>query len=360
VYGSFTLKILIVSDAWLPQINGVVRTYEHLKEELEKQNCEVNVIGPSSFKRRMAMPGYKEIELVLFPYKPLKRMVLNYQPDTVHIATEGPLGWAMRKICLRHNIPYTSAYHTQFPDYVEKRIQKIFPPLARTSKKLSQAFIKKFHQSAYAIMVATPSLEQELLGLGYTTPMHRLTRGVKLDMFRPGEKEVFDDLAHPIALYVGRIAVEKNLEDFLKMDWHGSKAIVGDGPDLEELKRKYPDVYFAGAKTGAELASHYRSADVFVFPSKTDTFGMVLIEALASGLPVAAYDVTGPKDIITTAALGAVDQKLSDAALKALEASENRGHRHEHVKSHYTWEKAATQFLDIQKLARTDRFGSIN
>jgi glycosyltransferase involved in cell wall biosynthesis len=350
------LKILIISDAWLPQVNGVVRTYEHLRDELVKLNCDVHIIGPSDFKPRIPMPGYKEIELVILPYSKISKSIKNIRPDSVHIATEGPLGWAARKFCIKNNIHYTTAYHTQFPDYVAKRVEKIMPPLANVTKNICVKIIKKFHEKAFAIMVATPSLEQELLGLGYKTPMHTLTRGAHIDLFCPGEKEVFHDLSHPIALYVGRVAVEKNLEDFLSMDWHGSKAVVGDGPDLEFLEDKYKDTYFAGKKTGTELAQHYRSADVFVFPSTTDTFGIVLIEALASGLPIAAYDVTGPKDIVTEPHLGVLHESLSHAASAALNISEKEQERHLHVKSNYTWKKAAEQFLDIQTLAKTSYF----
>lgn len=344
-------KFLIVSDAWHPQVNGVVRTYEHLCEELEKMGHEVKVIGPADFPLTMPMPGYAEIKLAFAPYGRLKRMIDAYNPDYIHIAAEGPLGWAGRRYCMRHGKSFSTSYHTHFPDYVAKRVAKHLPFLYKPSKEIAKWIVRTFHAPSRVMMVATQSLEDELKSWNFKTPMHRLTRGAKLDIYYPGEKTVYQDLKRPVAVYVGRVSIEKSIEDFLKMPWHGSKVVVGEGPSLAALSRKYKDAYFPGKKIGKELAEHYRSGDVFVFPSRTDTFGIVLIEALASGLPIAAYKVTGPKDIVTEDFLGALEETdLAKAALRALECGSPEA-RAEHVKSLYTWEHAGRQFAEaLQRL----------
>ncbi|MCB9989615.1 MAG: glycosyltransferase family 1 protein [Rhodospirillales bacterium] len=341
-------KILIISDAWHPQVNGVVRTYEHLSDELKKAGHDVRVIGPGDFPYRINMPGYSEIELTVLPRRRLARLITAYAPDYLHIATEGPLGWAARDFALRNNIRFTTAYHTQFPVYVAKRVEKILPFLAPWSEQKATAFIRKFHQPSAGMVITTPSMRTVLEGQSYDAPMHCMARGVPVDRFTPGDASIFDDMPRPVALYVGRVAIEKNLEDFLKMDWPGSKVVVGDGPSREALARKYPSVRFAGKKMGDDLAAHYRSADLFVFPSRTDTFGIVLLEALASGLPVAAYDVTGPRDIITHPHLGHVHaDDLSEAARQAMVHADKAQHRHDHVRAHYGWPAIARQFMDI-------------
>ncbi len=342
------MKLLIISDAWHPQVNGVVRTYEHFSEELRRRGHDVRVIGPADFKFKVALPNYPEIKLVIAATHWLKIIIDDFQPDTIHIATEGPLGWAARKLCLREGRGFSTAYHTEFPDYIARRVGKIAPFLRSFARKKAQAYVRAFHEPSSVIMVATQSLEDSLKAQGFCAPMARVTRGANLDLFYPPtegeERAVFRDLKAPIALYVGRVAIEKSIEDFLKMDWAGDKVIVGDGPARAALKRQYPKARFLGTKTRKELAAHYRSADVFVFPSRTDTFGMVLVEALACGLPVAAYNVTGPKDIITDDFLGVLNE--NDLALAAREAlhcglSEKRS---AHVRAHYTWDHAAKQF----------------
>lgn len=354
------MKLLIISDAWHPQVNGVVRTYEYLSAELEAKGHTVKVIGPWDFKRSMAMPGYGEIRLVLFPYRALTKMIEAYAPDAIHLSTEGPLGHAGRRYCLRNAIPFTTSYHTHFPDYVAQRVSRFFPFLYSFTHTAAKAFIRHFHAPSGQMMVATQSLEDTLRAWGFKNPMQRVTRGVHMDHFYPGPNTEYPHLKQPIALYVGRVAIEKNIEAFLAMAWEGSKIVVGDGPMLGSLQRAYPDVTFAGAQFGEALGAHYRSADVFVFPSKTDTFGLVLIEALACGLPVAAYDVTGPKDIITDPSLGTLcppaqtkegDAKnLGDAAAQALNSPKSTQHRAAHVKGYYTWENAADQYYKgIQK-----------
>ncbi len=338
-------KLLIISDAWHPQINGVVRTYEHLCRELEAQNYNVDVISPSDFAVTIPTPFYPEIKLAIRPYKKLKRMIKDCSPDKIHIATEGPLGWAARKYCLKTNISFTTCYHTQFPDYVAKRFAWLIPSLYNKVHKIAISAVRNFHTPSNTLMVATKSLEKQLLEWHFKTPIKPLTRGVDTSIFYPGEKKLLQECKSPIALYVGRIAIEKNLEAFLDMQWNGTKVLVGDGPIRSELETKYPEALFVGKKSGHELADYYRSSDIFVFPSKTDTFGIVLIEALACGLPVAAYNVIGPKDIITKEYLGSLNNDLSTAA-KLAQKITNKKKLHEHVKENYTWKKAVNQFID--------------
>lgn len=338
------MKILIVSDAWLPQLNGVVRTYEYLIPPLCALGHDVRVIGPADFRFVVPLPGYKEIKLALFTGNLLEKLFKDAPPSHLHIATEGPLGRAAMRVGKKLGLDISTCYHTHFPDYVAKRVRKIFPPLANPLRKFSIASLRRFHSRARVMFVATDSLKEELHSWDFTVPMAPLTRGVDKNIFHPGSKNLFGGLPRPVALYVGRIAIEKSIEDFLQMPWQGSKVVVGHGPDLEKLKKKYPDAIFTGKKTGMELGDHYRSADVFVFPSRTDTFGMVLIEAMACGLPIAAYNVTGPKDIVTNDCLGAVGDDLAAAAQKALQYG-TAEQRHAHVHENYTWEKAAGQFI---------------
>lgn len=339
------MKILIVSDAWYPQINGVVRTYEHLSSTLIEQGHDSHIVGPADFPFRIPMPGYAEIELTLFPYRRLKKTIAICEPDHLHIATEGPLGMAAQKIAAELGMTFTTAYHTQFPDYFARRVKKIFPMLEQASREYGINRVRRFHNQASGVFVATPSLQRQLREWDFTAPLIPLTRGVDVERFRPGPKTRFLDLKGPVALYVGRVAIEKSVEDFLGMAWHGSKVVIGHGPSLERCKRDYPDVHFLGKKEGEELAECYRSADLFVFPSRTDTFGMVLIEALASGLPIAAYDAIGPRDIVTEDYLGALDENLAHAAQRAL-ACGTAQQRYDHARTHYTWETATRQFLD--------------
>ncbi len=343
------MKILIVSDAWHPQINGVVRTYEYLQTELTRMGHEVKVIGPADFPLCIPMPGYSEIQLVFAPSARLGKMIGDFNPHHIHIATEGPLGIAGRRYCKKRQIPFTTSYHTQFPDYVAKRAERYAAFLHKPFYEWGKRFMRWFHAPAGAILIATPSLEQQLKDWGFTIPMFSFSRGVNLDLFYPGEQTLFSELKRPVALYVGRVAIEKNLEEFLAMPWNGSKVIVGEGPSKTDLSQKYPEAVFVGKKTGEELANCYRSADLFVFPSRTDTFGIVLIEALACGLPVAAYNVTGPRDIITDPALGALHESdLGLAAQTALQTGDAETRSH-HVKTRYTWENAGRQFITAIK-----------
>lgn len=325
------MNILIVTDAWTPQVNGVVRTIATVRAELEAMGHTVEVIGPDRF-RTVPLPTYPEIRLALGAGRRLRAMVEAMRPDCIHIATEGPLGFAARRWCLKRGIPFTTAYHTRFPEYVRDRVPV---PLA-----LSYAVVRRFHRPASAVMVATPSIEQDLVARGFTN-IRRWTRGVDTDLFRPRDKG-FLDLPRPISLYVGRVAVEKNLEDFLKLDLPGTKVVVGDGPARAELQARYPEVHWAGARHGEDLARHYAAADVFVFPSRTDTFGLVLLEALASGVPVAAYPVPGPLDVVNGSGTGCLSEDLAEAVETALTIPPERCRDYA---LGFSWRRSAEQFL---------------
>lgn len=340
------MRVLIVSDAWHPQVNGVVRTYEYLVREMEAAGHATRVIGPDDFPVTWPMPFYPEIRLVLRPYDRLKDMIEEFAPTRIHIATEGPLGWAARKYCLREKKKFSTSYHTQFPDYVAQRFAWLFPPLYKAVYNLAIRIVRRFHKPSTAVMVSTPTLAQQLKNWGFRNDMKLLTRGIDTSVFYPAEKPILQDLPKPVALYVGRIAIEKNLEAFLEMPWDGSKVLVGDGPVLHDLKMKYPNALFTGKKTGKTLADYYRSSDVFVFPSRTDTFGIVLIEALACGLPVAAYNVTGPKDIVTSASLGALDETNLARAANAALAEADPVKCAAHATDNYSWKAAGTQFIE--------------
>ncbi len=340
------MKVLIISDAWHPQVNGVVRTYEYLRKELKAAGHTVEVIGPADFAASIPMPFYPEIKLVIRPYRRLMRIIRDVQPDKIHIATEGPLGWAARKYCRKHNVAYTTSFHTQFPDYVAKRFAWLIPPLYNAVHRYAIKIVQNFHAHSKTVMVATKSLEEQLQAWEFQAPIKYLSRGVDFTYFYPSEQTSLTELKKPVALYVGRIAIEKNLEAFLDMPWSGSKILVGDGPIRAELEAKYPNALFVGKKSGKELGDYYRASDVFVFPSKTDTFGIVLIEALACGVPVAAYNVMGPKDIITSPNLGILtEDNLAHAAQQALETGRPT-YCADHVKKHYSWQHAGQQFID--------------
>jgi glycosyltransferase involved in cell wall biosynthesis len=337
-------RILIISDAWEPQVNGVVRTYQYLARTLEAMGHVVRVLGPHEFPLTVPMPGYAEIRLAIRPRKLLYRVMDEFRPDLVHIGTEGPLGWAARDWCTARGHPFTTAYHTHFPAYVAKRARWAGAWLAGWATRLTTHYLLRFHRLSRGVLVSTPTLARALADQGLKAPTILMTRGIDTAIFEPNGPRADLALAGPVALYVGRVAVEKNIDHFLTMSWHGSKVVVGDGPLRTRYQRQHPNVYFAGLRTGAELASFYRAADVFVFPSTTDTFGMVVTEALACGVPVAAYPVPGPADIITAPALGVLDHDLSAAATRAL-TSGLAAERFAHILDHYTWPLAAQQFL---------------
>lgn len=345
------MRILIISDAWTPQVNGVVRTYEDLNQYLENAGHVARVIGPADFPHRRPLPGYPEIELVLNPGKALRQMIDAFQPDSIHIATEGPLGWAGRRVCLKRKWPFTTAFHTHFPDYAALRAAKYLPWAYRPVRALGIKLVNHFHRPSAAVMTTTKSVEAELKSWAMPAPLHRLTRGTNTSVFHPGARNLFPDLPRPIALYVGRVAIEKNIRAFLDMPWAGSKVVVGGGPNFTEFSTAYPDVHFAGMRRGNDLADHYRAADVFVFPSRTETFGIVLIEAMACGLPIAGYNVTGPRDVVTTSVLGCIDDNLETAAHTALIGPGTAQERFEHLQRNFTWDVAAAQFIAGQAKA---------
>ncbi len=345
------MRLLIISDAWEPQINGVVRVYQNIARELRAMGHTVGVIGPDQFLS-VPMPGYSEIKLSLFPARKLAMLIEKFAPDSIHIAVEGPLGYAARAYCLKHNKPFTTFFHSQFPDYVATRVKWMGAYLTKSIRNLMIDCARSFHAPARVTYVATQSLTNQLRGWGMEQPFVRIAFGVDFALFHTGPRTLFTNLPRPIHLYVGRVAVEKNLEAFLSLPLEGSKVVVGQGPQMDDLRRAYPEVVFTGAKQGSLLGDHYRSADVFVFPSKTDTFGLVLIEAMASGLPVAAYDVTGPRDIVTDASLGGVADDLYDSVMLAYASKGTADARFAHARKLYSWPVIAKVFLDTETMAQ--------
>ncbi|TAL81094.1 MAG: glycosyltransferase family 1 protein [Beijerinckiaceae bacterium] len=334
-------KLLIATDAWRPQINGVVRSLENLAAQAAFFDIEVYLITPSDFWT-LPMPGYPEIRLALTSRRKVAASINSFSPDFVHIATEGPIGIAARRACMRQGRPFTTSYHTRFPEYVAARLPI---PL-----RLSYAALRRFHNAAAGIMVSSASLEGVLAGHGFRNLM-RWSRGVDETLFRPRTENVLAELPRPIFLFVGRLAVEKNIEAFLKLDLPGSKVVVGTGPLETKLIAAYPDAHFLGAHCGEALAQIYSSADVFVFPSLTDTFGIVLLEALASGVPVAAFPVTGPLDVIGDSGAGVLAHDLRQAALGALHIS--REHCRKYAVN-FSWKESAAQFFENIRLAQLD------
>jgi glycosyltransferase involved in cell wall biosynthesis len=324
------MKIMIVTDAWEPQVNGVVRTLKNTRRELTALGHQVDLLTPLEF-RTIPCPTYPEIRLSLLPRRKLRERIARFAPDALHIATEGPLGMAARAYALEHKLPFTTAYHTRFPEYVQARFRI---PLAATYK-----FLHWFHKPSLAVMAPTPVVKQDLEKFGFTNVV-LWTRGVDLEIFRPMDSKVLNS-ARPIFLYVGRVAVEKNVEAFLQLDLPGSKWVAGEGPALAELKSRYPQVNYLGVLSQAELAKVYAAADVFVFPSRTDTFGLVLLEALACGTPVAAYPVTGPIDVLGDGGAGAMHEDLREACLEALKI--DRAHARAWAER-FSWAAASAQF----------------
>ncbi len=331
------LRILIVTDAWAPQVNGVVRTLEALGQELREAGHTVRFATPKNHTT-LPLPTYPEIRLALFPRSGLLREFDEFNPDAIHIATEGTMGLSARAICVERKLNFTTSFHTRFPDYIHARFP--FIPEAAVYGAL-----RSFHSASVATMVSTPSLKRELESHGFHNVL-LWSRGVDVEMFKPGARDGFErlglNIARPVFLYVGRVAVEKNVEAFLALDLPGTKIVVGEGPQRGELAARYPDAVFLGQRSGADLASLYRSSDVFMFPSRTDTFGLVLLEALASGVPVAAFPVQAPLEILGDAGIGALDEDLGAAAILALLVSRDSCRAFALERS---WRASAEQFL---------------
>jgi glycosyltransferase involved in cell wall biosynthesis len=327
------MRIAIVTDAWLPQVNGVVRTLQTMQRELEKLGHEVKVISPDLYGS-IPCPTYPEIRLALVRPAVVGAAVAAFRPDAVHLATEGPLCLAARSWCLRTAVPFTTAYHTHFPDYVASRTG--LPAI------WFWRYIRWFHGAAQAVLVSTRSVRAQLRAHGVAR-VRKWGRGVDLTAFTPDATPPasFAGFPRPIQLYVGRVAVEKNLEAFLASEHPGSKVVIGDGPARATLERHYPGAHFMGPMFGEALAGAYAGADVFVFPSRTDTFGLVMIEALASGTPVAAYPVTGPIDIVTPDT-GALSDRLEDAIAAALRCDRAACAAYGRT---FSWERSAREFL---------------
>jgi len=326
------MKVMMVTDAWEPQVNGVVRTLKSTTRELREMGHDVDLLTPLEFST-LPCPTYPDIRLSLFPESKVVRRLCEFAPDALHIATEGPLGMAARSFAVTRGLPFTTAYHTRFPEYVRARVGV---PLSWT-----YAFLRWFHGPSEAVMAPTEVVKRDLETYGFKNVV-TWSRGVDLDIFRPQKSERLKS-APPIFLYVGRVAVEKNIEAFLELELPGSKWVAGAGPALKRIKARYPTVNYLGVLSQQELAEVYASADVFVFPSKTDTFGLVLLEAMACGLPVAAYPVTGPLDVIgDTRTAGVLHDDLRTACLEALKL------RREDAAAYarkFSWRAATEQFL---------------
>ncbi len=330
------LKILIVTDAWKPQVNGVVRTLEVLGEDLSALGHQVRYATPEG-RFTVPMPTYPEIRLALFPRAMLEKEIREFAPDAVHIATEGTLGLSARAICIKYGISFSTSFHTRFPEYVKARFP--FIPLEYVYR-----WLRWFHGPAMAMMVATQSLKREMASHGFEH-LRIWSRGVDVEQFHPVADASLPYEA-PIWLYVGRVAVEKNIEAFLALDLPGTKVVVGDGPARTALTAKYPAVQFLGALSGEALVRAYSASTVFVFPSRTDTFGLVLLEALACGIPVAAYPVQGPLDVVGDAPVGALDEDLQAACLRALEIARSpQSPRPREFALGHSWRACTLQFL---------------
>jgi len=332
------MRIMLVTDAWDPQVNGVVRTMKRVITECEEMGHTWDIVSPNGFKT-IPLPTYSEIKLAFGAKKIIEERFLEFEPDAVHIATEGPLGWAARAVCLRHKFPYTTAYHTRFPEYIAARFFFLRP-------WMGYMYVREFHKYSGRVMVATASMRDELEAQRFKNIIP-WSRGVDTDLFHPAKRKddggPFKGMARPIWLNVGRVAVEKNIAAFLETDLPGTKVIVGDGPQLESLKEKHKDAHFLGVKQGEDLAACFANADCFVFPSLTDTFGLVILEAMAAGTPVAGFNVPGPRDLIPGSNAGAVNDDLRIACEDALKCSREATRAYAET---YSWRACAEQFIN--------------
>ena len=325
------MRILVATDAWHPQVNGVVRTLTKLADAAKALDVEFSFLTPQSF-RTFAMPSYRDVRLAMPRPGRIARLIEEARPDSIHVATEGPIGVMVRRDWRQRALPFTTSFHTRFPEYVRARLP--------VPESLIWRALRRFHGSSQAVMAATPALARELSERGFQNVV-LWPRGVETKLFHPRAVDLC--LPPPVFLNVGRVAVEKNLEAFLDLDLPGTKVIVGDGPARASLEEDYPQAIFLGEKHGEGLAEIYAAADVFVFPSRTDTFGLVLLEALASGLPVAAFPVKGPRDVIGDAPVGVLDEDLRSACLAALDISRPACVE---FAADYTWEASARAFVD--------------
>jgi glycosyltransferase involved in cell wall biosynthesis len=337
------MRIAIVTDAWIPQVNGVVTTLLRTRAELSALGHEILMITPEG-RRTVPCPTYPEIRLALFQGRQVAGQLEQFLPDCIHVATEGPLGFAARRYCVKRRLPFTTSYHTQFPEYVRAR--------APIPEALSYAFLRWYHRPASRTLVPTGSMKRMLEEKGFEN-IRIWSRGVDTILFNSSEKVEFRS-SRPIWINVGRISVEKNIEQFLGLDLPGTKVVIGDGPDRRRLEKEYPDCHFLGYKFGAELSAHLAAADVFVFPSRTDTFGLVMLEAMACGLPVAALPVTGPVDVVREGITGALDEDLARACLAALEIDRDAC---QSFAASRTWRHSTEQFLSqlAQRVGGTSR-----
>lgn len=326
------MRIAIVTDAWFPQVNGVVRTLNAVTQELGKRGHEVKIISPQG-RRTFPMPLYPEIPLALTTARSMGRELAAAAPEAIYIATEGPLGWATRNWCVKQKIPFSSGFHTRFADYIKLRLP--LPGL----ESFSWSMLRKFHKASSNVLVPTRSIANDLEARGFVN-LKVWTRGVDHTHFRPYERTHLDH-PRPISLYAGRIAPEKNIEAFLELDLPGTKVVVGDGPQRLELEKRFPDAVFLGYRFDSELVRLMAAADVFIFPSLTDTFGLVMLEAMACGTPIAAFDVPSPIDVVQEGVTGALDKHLKLAILRAMTLDRDKVHQ---GSLFFTWERTAQIF----------------
>src|SRR5580658_9391238 len=337
------MKVLVATDAWPPQVNGVVRTLKSLERAAAKLGVTIDFLSPDGFPS-FPVPTYPGLRLALPSRRRIAKRIEEARPDAIHIATEGPIGFAVRGYCRRHGRPFTTSYTTRFPEYIAAR-----SPIPAS---WVYAILRWFHSGASVTMVATPSLTGELTERGFKN-IGRWTRGVDVDLFRP-DRVASLDFPRPIFMTLGRVAVEKNIDAFLSLDLPGTKVVIGKGPMEQELKQRFPHAKFLGQLENGALAAHLAAADVFVFPSLTDTFGVVQLEALASGLPIAAFPVTGPKDVVADNPIGVLNQDLRTACLEALNISREACRT---FALRYSWENSARQFIGHVRKVAANTFG---
>lgn len=330
------MRILIATDAWHPQVNGVVRTLSHVAECMRDAGHEVTFLTPQG-RRNIGLPSYPEIRLAFVRQREIAQLIGRFQPDAIHIATEGPIGWAIRRYCQKHGVPFTTSYHTRFPEYVTARL-----PIPGVLA-MAYSIVRRFHRPSKAVLTPTAAITQVLQENRFVN-VKTWTRGVDHDLFKPFlEPRLNTNGVKPVLVYVGRLAVEKNVEAFLDADVPGTKLLIGDGPQKAALEKKYPDAIFAGYLFGEELARKMGEGDIFVFPSKTDTFGLVMVEAMACGMPVAAYPVPGPIDVVEHGVSGWLDDDLATAIKGALSLKRQAAIDHAAT---FTWEETARQMME--------------